>query len=482
MRGWVCIILLLALAVCLIYYPAVYMFEPYSRNFNEGWNAYQISRYAQGVNIYFPESDINRNAYTPFSYMFISSLYRIAPIDPVFLGRLVSLLSLFWISGCCFYIVVRNSGSSLAAMFAALLFTCSVSCFYHEYVAMNDPHLLAMAFACSGFTVFAVGAPTPRRLAATVLLTAVGLYSKQTLIAAPAAISLWLFCYQRRALLIWLLMWTLTGTMVALLSYRMFGTEFFTNVLVSEYRVMDFQLLLRGVLLFLVPLFPLAMFSIWYFMTAGGASTRLLTFYAVLAASIAAFLVSHQGISGNHVFELLFCLSLGWALLVGRADVLIGPVSIEKRTLQAVLMLPAVMVVASALPPTVRSARAMVFEHRHSAETVDMVAKAAGPVLCETLVLCYWAGKPLAIDLSVGGMRIKTNPEVESRFVRLITEKHYALVQLEGLGETHASTPRLSARANQALAKAYIVAQTGKVVGVLLSPRPAPSQEAVEAP
>src|SRR5512132_4299135 len=471
MTGGVCIVLLLALAVCLMYYPAVYMFERYSRNFNEGWNAYQISLYAHGVNIYYPVSDINRNVYTPFSYIFVSSLHIVVPIDVVFLGRIVSILSLFGIAACCFYIVLYNSASSLAAMFAALLFSCSVLCFYYEHVATNDPHLLAMAFVCSGFTVFAIGAPTSRRLAATVLLMAVGLYSKQTLIAGPAAISLWLFCYHRRALLIWLPMWTLTGITVALWSYRMFGMEFFTNVLFSEYRIMDLHLLLRGVFLFFLPLFPLAVFSVWYFMTARGASTRLLIFYAALAASVGAFLVAHQGISGNHVFELLFCLSLGWALLVGKADTLIPSVSIEKRMLQTALMLPAVMVVASALPSAVRSGHAMVFENRYSAQTIEMLANTAGPVLCETLVLCYWAGKPLAIDLSVGGMRIKANPEVESRFVRLITEKHYTLVQLEGLGDTLKSTPRLSDSANQALTNVYAVARPGEAVGVLLSPR-----------
>jgi hypothetical protein len=473
MRGWVCIILLFALAVCLMYYPTAYMFERYSRNFNEGWNAYQISRYEQSVNIYFPVTDINRNVYTPFSFMFISYLHIIAPIDIVVLGRIVSLLSLLWLAVCCFYMVRRNSDSLPAAVFAGLLFICNILSFYYEYVATNDPHLLAMAFVCSGFTVFATGAPTPRRLAATVLLMAVGLYSKQTLIAGPAAISLWLLCYHRRALLIWLSMWTMIGVTVALWSYRMFGTEFFTNVLVSEYRIMDLHLLLRGLFLFFLPLFPLVVLSAWYFMRAKGASTRLLIFYAVLAASNGAFLVAHQGISGNHVFELVFCLSLGWALLVGKADTLIPSVDIEKRTLQSVLMLPAVMVVASALPSAVRSGHVTVFENRYSAQTIELLAKTAGPVLCETLVLCYWAGKPLAMDLSVGGMRIKTNPEVESQFVRLMTEKNYALVQLEGLGDTVASTPRLSDRANQALANAYVVMQLGEAVGVLLSPRPA---------
>src|SRR5512132_2359382 len=104
MTGWVCIILLLALAVCLMSYPVVYMFERYSRNFNEGWNAYQISRYAHGVYIYYPVSDINRNVDTPFSYLFISSLHIVAPIDVDFLGRIVSIVSLFGIAACCLYI------------------------------------------------------------------------------------------------------------------------------------------------------------------------------------------------------------------------------------------------------------------------------------------------------------------------------------------------------------------------------------------
>lgn len=99
-------------------------------------------------------------------------------------------------------------------------------------------------------------------------------------------------------------------------------------------------------------------------------------------------------------------------------------------------------------------------------QAIDTIAHAPGPVMCGQLSLCYWAGRPSAVDFFNFGQRASRDPALADALASRIDQRGFGLIQEDRInGET-----LLPASAKAAIAKYYRVTQTAPTV--LLTPRP----------
>jgi hypothetical protein len=57
---------------------------------------------------------------------------------------------------------------------------------------------------------------------------------------------------------------------------------------------------------------------------------------------------------------------------------------------------------------------------------IDRLARAGGPMACENLAVCYWAGKPAEVDFFNLGQKLYKSPQMRDVFRRVVEERRYA--------------------------------------------------------
>ena len=95
---------------------------------------------------------------------------------------------------------------------------------------------------------------------------------------------------------------------------------------------------------------------------------------------------------------------------------------------------------------------------------IEFLRRADGPVLCEELSLCYWAGKTVAIDFFNMRQRIRQGSRSGSEVLALIVSRDFGAIQLDSLKSYF--DPRFL----EALLGGYAVDHTDQY-GVFLAPR-----------
>jgi hypothetical protein len=81
---------------------------------------------------------------------------------------------------------------------------------------------------------------------------------------------------------------------------------------------------------------------------------------------------------------------------------------------------------------------------------IAFMAAQKGPGLCEMLAFCYWAGKPVAVDMFNVGQAFDTGARSDAEIARAVENKRYAVIQFDP-GEPYA----LGENVYQALMKSY---------------------------
>ena len=99
-------------------------------------------------------------------------------------------------------------------------------------------------------------------------------------------------------------------------------------------------------------------------------------------------------------------------------------------------------------------------------QSIDRIATAPGPVACETLALCYWAGRPSAIDFFNFGQYASLHPAFGDAIAEQLRNGRLALIQEDG----HSGSRRLSPALNAAVSARYEPLQTAPTT--LLAPAP----------
>ena len=97
-------------------------------------------------------------------------------------------------------------------------------------------------------------------------------------------------------------------------------------------------------------------------------------------------------------------------------------------------------------------------------QDISWVASRTGPALCEDLALCFWAGKPAAVDLVNLRQHVRRGTRSVAEVVRLVDARFYAVIQIDD------RRSMLDPAARDAVQRSYVAARHG-AAGLLFVPR-----------
>ena len=423
-------------------------------NYNEGWNAYHAVEVARGDPLYPAAPRFFFNNYPPLSFYLTAAALRVVG-DPIVAGRWLSLAAFaIWT-----LLLARTAGAigcrSAPAWFAALLFAANTLVFT-DYVGIDDPQMIGQLIAAFGLLAVAGRPRTAARAFAAGLLLTIALFVKHNLIVLPVACFVWLLSVDRRAA--WRLL--TAGVVAALIGAGAcawaFGPGFFQQLaaprtfLLARAAGKSSLWLARMV----VPVSAAVVLARRFPRDEGVAFCTLYAGLAIVAGIVS---VGGDGVNWNVFLDATWALCLTAAVALDR---LRAPAAARFHTVRALAaaytIAPAIALALSAnrewltsdywLQPDRRAAEA-------AASDVSFIAGRAGHALCEELALCFWAGKPVEVDVYNTQQRIRAGTLPADELAHLLDARYFAVVQLD------VPTRRLGAVVDDALARDYRLAR-----------------------
>ena len=427
---------------------------------NEGWNAYHAVD-AFGGGLYPRQPPFFFNNYPPLSFYLVGAASRWIG-DPIVAGRLVASLAFAMLVAIAYVASRQMQCARSEAAFGAALFLAATLSLSH-YVGIDDPQFLSQAVAAAGL-LFVIPAPrTMRRLCVAAMLMSTAVFIKHNTVALPIACVAWLWTHDRRAAR----RFAIAGISFAIvgfsLSVLLFGHGFLEGL--STPRAYSFDETVRafGRWIVRVPVF-LAALLVLLRRFPDDRDVAFCTWYAGVSSVIGLVFLGGDGVDWNVMFES----NWAWCLTAAVALNRLTPQPSRARWMLAIAfaLLPLVAALlairsASIDPSSSRAsrlARAPAFE-----EDIAWVAARNGPALCEDLALCFWAGKPAAVDVVNLRQHIARGTRSIDDLVRLIDARFYAVIQID------ARHSLLDPAARDALQRSYVRARDG-ASGLLFVP------------
>jgi hypothetical protein len=441
-------VLLVAFCAAILFWTAAY---PFGRAFlltqinpDEGWNVYNAQKVAEHQPLYPSAYAWTALNYPALSFHLVAALGRLTS-DYLFTARILSLSGLCLNGVLAGLIVWQTTRVKLAAWLAGPFLVAIFCANATDYVGMNDPQMLAQVFSLAGLYVYLRGNRRGWALDLTALLFVLGGNIKHNVIEFPLAVLLdLLFCSPRRALRFGVGGALMAGLSVVLTS-RIDGAAYFACLLAPRgYSTTQAILQVRDV--FLPILLPTA--AAWWMACScwKNPSRRVLALLLICALAIDTYFSGGSGVSINAMFGS----TLAIVLLNG-----VFWAEFSRLPLGGLRVLPlsavcAVFFLCLAIPMKcsyhVRTMRILQTrrndELRFTAER-DYLRQQHGAALCESLLLCYYAGKPYLYDpfnatRFIGQGRLDANLMVDR-----VRNHEFGAVQLYGsveerLGESPA--------------------------------------------
>jgi len=463
--------LLCLLAGVVMFRPLVELPLQISKDYNEGWNAYQAAHALSSDRLYPGYKELTGNNYPPVSYYVVGAAGQLLG-DNIIAGRLIALLSLLGAAVAAGAIVRLLTGSWYGAIAAGIFLVGYMAARHSLYVAQNDPQWLGHACMMAGALLLLRSRQNGPLFYCAVLAMIVGGFIKQILIPLPLAATLWLFVYHKNAFRRWLVASILlVGTGLALLTV-LHGEDFLRQLFLDP-RVYSRSRIAAGIDEWFTPMLPL--------MALGVLAAPLLwrskegifiLLYVALSVLWAAFMLGGRDVGENAVFDVILALTLAVGVLIGQARSVRWAPSNEELPISALLVLCLVLAIGVVSPKRFYESRALVktleTSKALSDEDISFIAAHPGPVMCENLALCYWAKKEFEVDLFLTGQKIETGVFSEKKITDLIDAGYFAVVQLDDQSGT---TFRLPGSVVAHIKARYDLSRTSKTGGSFFVPR-----------
>jgi hypothetical protein len=394
------------------------------QNFNEGWNAY-FARAAYEGPLYFPYEAAITNNYPPLSFYLIGGLSRLGG-DPIYIGRLLSAAALLAVAINIYAALRTFAVDRPMAASVGIAFLGFMAIGLPDYIATNDPQWLAHAVMMTGFTVFLRGYPRGGALTAAALLMLAAGMIKHTLLPLPQAVTVWLFLYDRPRFRLWLTVCVAGGAAAVALIWALHGTVALEAILVQkrQYRLLQVANALYQHVAPTIPLLAL-------FFVSGAPldkRTRLLVLHAAFALVWDVYTMSAIGVAENGILDYHIAVALLAGLALGRLA------AMSRVYALAAITLP-LIVVACNLPKPHRVWQWYQTLESGFKEDEALVRSHAGPAMCSTSALCYWAGKTFEYDPFNTWVKMTVNPEHRADVVKKVHEKYFAIAQIYNLDQ-----------------------------------------------
>jgi hypothetical protein len=436
-QRWAISLLALTTAVLLIV-PVWRATLHVSFDYKEGWNAVLAAQWMSGKPLYPAFDALSANNYPPLSFYVVGWVGRWLG-DYLLAGRLLAFVGLFTSAVAVAAVVKWITGRTRAALMSGLLVLGYSAAVYPRYVGLDDPQWLGHGMMLLGLLAFLASEQRGWLfLLSAGLMLAAG-FVKHILLPIPVAASLWLLMYRRDVLALWFATCVALLVSALLFFFAVHGLDFFEGVFrdARDWRLgrlyvapLWFQTQLP-----LLLLGALVLPSVWRLREG-----RLVVFYAAFSAALAICIVGGAGVAINAIFDLEIALCLIIGIGIGELDEnddRSAPVEVRPRMAQgpstARWGLLLVLVLGVYLPQRLLEVRELWKYGRagesETAQEIDFLARQPGPVACENLSLCYWAGKGFEIDFFLLGQKLNQGLVEPHLVTERIRSRYYAAIQ-----------------------------------------------------
>jgi hypothetical protein len=422
---------------------------------NEGWNAYHALAAMRGPTLYPPPSAWFVNNYPPLSFYAVGLFGKVTG-DFIIAGRLVALIA-FAVLCVLAGLAARSFGAGKWQSVCGALLLASWLLLTSDYVGMDDPQMLGHALQLAALLFLLRGG----RAELAVLLFVVSLFVKHNLLALPLATAAWVFVQDRQRG-IRLALWGAAFGVAGLLLFRIaFGSSLLSHL--ASARTWSFPQMRQACVTWLAFGFaPLLLSS--SLLRGRDSASRFCGLYAGFSLVLAMLFAGGGGVDANAFFDADIALCIAVALALSR---LAAPL----RALAAAALLVSLGAgLAEAANGEDWQDRDYWFhpladERMLAADDIAFLRAHPGPALCESLALCYWAGKSAQVDVFNTGQEFATRARSDEAFIALLRGRHFAVIQFDTL-EPFALTRRVK----QELLNAYRIDHSDDD-GVFLVPR-----------
>jgi hypothetical protein len=432
------VVLLQFLALIAIPLCAIPLHVP--RNYNEGWNAYFAQIAMHGGVLYPPVNAMVANNYPPLSFYLVGAAGKVVG-DNIVAGRLLAVFSLLIVSINVGRFSWWLGADCVLAVLASALFLLGVYTLMPDYIAINDPQFLAHAFVTSCALIF-LNASTERLWKSTLLsvcLIVVGGLVKHSVISLPLALCAWTLFYDRRRLGVFLASGFMVGIAACAMVYIGWGEAMVRGVLFNA-RVTGLSraLLIMGhALRFLLPYVILAI--VGWLLLGRRDKASFVVLYFMWSMLSGFWMLTGAGVNLNVLCDAAIALTLGAVLFVKALSgdgLLVRMLHGHAKTV-ACLLIVLPWMVASLFTyfssPDAHRVEDLTDVHQWE-KLSQTLSLSKGGVACETLAVCYWAGKPMQIDFFNYGEKIYAGlvyADDPAGFLAKVTRKSYVYVVIE---------------------------------------------------
>jgi hypothetical protein len=430
-----------ALALCataLLALPVARLPMRFPFNYNEGWNAYHADQAMSGTPLYPPADSLLSNNYPPLSFYVVGIAGRVVG-DNVIAGRLVALASFLSVGLAIFLVGMATTRSPPGALFGALVFGVYALTHFPDYIGMDDPQWLAHALATSGLALLLWRGDRTHQASGFCagVTMALALLVKHTLIALPAALLLELLLRRTKPLKAWAAGFGLTGLLSAIFCAATWGALVFTDVALAP-RAWSLWYSSGKVDQLVTPLLPLVVaIVLWLSSSAGWIRYRVFIVYAVASLMLAAALLGGEGVNYNMVFDLTIALTILAGVAASPTPDEMPVVRPGFRVALAGAMAVTILVPVPAVALGEYAQMQQLHQIQHDAERdIAIIAQYPDPVWCQTVALCYWAGKKWSLDWFNARQKLKAGIISERALLDPIQQHRLTLLQIELRSET----------------------------------------------
>jgi hypothetical protein len=409
-------------------------------NYNEGWNAYFSQAAMHHGVLYPPLNSMANNNYPPLSFYIVGVVGWLTG-DNIVGGRLVAVLSMCLVARNVLEFCRWLGADVRLACLGMGIFLLGVYEVMPDYIGIDDPHFLAYALVTSGALIFLKAEDAicwKSILLSAVLITAAGLV-KHSVISLPMALCVWAIFYNRARLSVFLFFLFIVGLIAGALVYFAWGRPMIDSVLLGA-RLTSVK---RAAVLTLQDwpfIVPYALMTV-----IGGTGVRVrsrvffVLLYLVCSIANGFWMLSGYGVNQNVMCDAVIAGALGavaFAIAVSESMRHMGGERHPARWLVILLtVLPAVVasLYSYVTTPYLRFASSVRDQHEWR-QLYRTLSLSHGEVACETLAVCYWAGKPLEVDFFNYGQKLLTGrvyANAPSGFLDKVVRKSYAYVVIE---------------------------------------------------
>ena len=413
--------------------------------YNEGWNVYNAATLAAGHPLYpagFGWTVVN---YPLLSFAVIAKLSKLTH-SFLYAGRALSLASLL---GCSILVaaVVRSFGVSKRAAALASLFCLAVFCANAEsYVGQDDPQIFAQVFYLAALLVYVRRRGQTWVLALAALLTVLGASVKHNLLDIPLAMLLDLALLAKMRAVLFAAFLAGFGLLAIWLHLTFGGPAFFREMLTPRSYHLSKSFAQVGIVLGPI-LIPFGVAAATALRVLRQPSLRLAALLLGCALGVGGYFGGGEGVSINSLFSTLLAISILLGLSFDRLRA--GAVL---PTLFLWLLIPMAI---SGNWNFHAKLRACAAAERQTAQAVHLLQQQPGPALCESLLLCFYAGKPYRYDPFNATRLILAGQLSPTEVVNGLREHRYGAVQLDGSPDRDIVADRFAPEILQAIRSHY---------------------------